>query len=108
MKKLAVVVAIMAVGCSTANTHTGDIDPRLAALEAKQRAIAGRELQCVDETRTQMESEERDRAVSECRAIADNENAEIARQERDEYEREAEQERDRTALIAILTTSRPH
>lgn len=124
MKEIVLVAIFLMAGCAASNGRTGDVDPHIAQMENKRRALEASEQQCVNEAlarsrdaiarvagtpdasvelQSQKVNDERDRQISECHAWADHENAQIAEQERNEYEHEAQEERNRSLFLAIVT-----
>ncbi len=124
MKKLALAVMLVA-GCAA--TGAPGPDPKVNDLERQSREIAARARQCVLAANKHSKDatgpngaaqpsglsapsgkEQRDREISQCEAAQARENEELSSRERKEYQLQADQERDHTALMMILTTSRPH
>jgi hypothetical protein len=127
MKRLALAAMLLA-GCAATTVATPGRDAKVKELEEKSREIANRAKQCVvaavkrsgDEMertkgsasstklRMQIAKDEREREISDCKAAEARENEELFSHDRKEYVLQAERERDRTTLMMILTTSRPH
>jgi hypothetical protein len=128
IKELVLVATFLLAGCAATNARTGDLDPRIAQLENKRKALDDSEHQCISEAlarsrdaiariagtpdasielQTQRVNNKRDREISECHAWADHEKAKIAEQERNEYELEAHQEQNRAQFLSIVTAPTP-
>jgi hypothetical protein len=128
MKALDLAFAVLIAGCAATSASTTATNERLIELRNKGEEISDQEQQCVRQavnhandqivqidsthdaltaSRTQQANNDRDRKVSECRNNADREDTQLSARERAEYEDQAQQAHDRTALMMILTTSRP-
>ena len=128
MNKLVLVTTILLAGCSTTNARTSYLDPRIAQLENRRKALEASEQQCIDgasarnhdamaqitatpdasvELQTQKVNNRRDREIAQCHAWADHENAQIAEQERNEYEHQAKEEGQRALFLSVVTAPTP-
>ena len=125
-----VLAAILVLGCSTTKNATDVTYAGCTQLRNESEEIPERERQCIraalirsndqiariaaspdldSSTGLQMQLvvNDRDRELSNCKANADYEEAELSACQRADYESRAKDERERSALMMILTTSRP-
>jgi hypothetical protein len=125
-----VVGALLVLGCSTTNEATDGTYARCTQVRNESAKISERERQCIRaalmrsnnqiariaaspdpnspaELQTQILVNDRDRDLAKCKANADREEEELSACQRVEYQSRAKDQSDRSALIMILTTSRP-
>ena len=128
MKELAIAAALL-TGCASITVPGPDGSAKLKQIQERSQAIAAQERACKDsvekrtndelsriealsddftESRMTSVNEQKHRQLLKCRADAQNATDELFSKERAEYESRAQEERDRSALMMILTTSRPH
>lgn len=129
MKTPALAAAVLLAGCATMTAPASERSASLTQLEERNQKIAERAQQCKEEVekrskdeiaqitatpgasikkRTEIAESERKNGLSRCQAEADRANDELSSTERSDYERRAEEERDRSALMMMFITSRPH
>jgi hypothetical protein len=122
--------ALLVFGCSTTNEATDGTYARCTQLRNENANISERERQCIGAAlmrtnnqiarfatspdpnspaglQTQILVNDRDRDLAKCKANADREEEELSACQRAEYQSRAKDESERSALIMILTTSRP-
>ncbi len=127
MKELAIAAALLA-GC-TSITPGPDGSANLKQIQERSQAIATQQHECKDnvekrtnyelaqieatrddftESRITSENEWKHRQLAKCRADAQRAADALSSKDRAEYESQAQDDRDRSTLMMMLITSRPH
>jgi hypothetical protein len=127
MKEFAIAAALLA-GCASIN-HGPDGSAKLKQIQKRSQAISAQERACKDsvekrtnyelarievprddftESRMMSENEQKQRQLAKCTADAQSATDELSSKDRAEYESQAQDDRDRSALMMMLITSRPH
>ena len=127
MKEFAIAAALLA-GCTSVN-HGPDGSAKLKQIQERSEAIAAQERACkasvekqtndevarigaardgFTESRMTSAKEQKHRQLAKCTADAQRATDELLSKERAEYESQAQEDRDRSTLMMMLLTSRPH
>jgi hypothetical protein len=127
MKEFAIAAALLA-GCASI-TAGPDGSAKLKQMQERSQAIAAQERACkasvekqandelarigatrddCTESRKMSENEQKQRQLAKCTADAQRATDELFSKERADYESQAQEDRDRSTLMMMLITSRPH